>query len=84
MKVAVSIPDDIYSDADRTAARLGLNRSQLYARALRRYLAEESSGGMTTQIDEALGASSGLPRADQGDMAGVAASDLIDSGSWEW
>ena len=88
MKVAVSIPEDVYSEADRAAARLGLNRSQLYARALRRYLVEESSSEVTRLIDdvldETIGDSVGPGRGDQDDLAPVAAADLIDSGSWEW
>jgi len=34
VKVAVSLPTELIERADQTAARLGLNRSQLYARAL--------------------------------------------------
>ena len=80
VKVAVSIPDDIYSEADRIAARQGLNRSQLYARALRRYLDADRGDEITRRIDEVVGDVGGP--AD--DLAPVAAQDLIDTGSWEW
>ena len=80
MKVAVSIPDDIYTEADRLAELQGLNRSQLYARALRRYLAEDSGDEITRRIDEALGKVGVLGE----DLGRVAASDLVDTGGWEW
>lgn len=34
MKVAISIPDPVFEDAERIAQRLGVSRSQLYARAV--------------------------------------------------
>jgi len=34
MKVTISIPDPDFEAAERTAQRLGLSRSQLYARAV--------------------------------------------------
>lgn len=39
VKTAVSVPDDVFEQAEVRARRLGLNRSQLYTRALREYLA---------------------------------------------
>lgn len=84
MKVAVSIPDGVYSDADRAAARQGLNRSQLYTRALRRYLAEESGNEITRLIDQALEGSLESAGSETDDLASIEADDLIDSGSWEW
>jgi metal-responsive CopG/Arc/MetJ family transcriptional regulator len=38
MKTAVSIPDAVFRKAERLAKRLGKNRSELYAAALREYL----------------------------------------------
>ena len=40
MRTAVSIPDATFEEADELAARLGLSRSELYARALERYPAD--------------------------------------------
>lgn len=34
MKVAVSIPDAVFADAERLAKQLNASRSELYARAL--------------------------------------------------
>ena len=51
MKTAISIPDDVFKQAEQTAAGLGLSRSELYTRAVRTYL--ENCGGeqMTAQLD---------------------------------
>lgn len=52
MKTAVSIPDPLFEAADRTARRLRLSRSELYARALERYLAHESDDDVTARLND--------------------------------
>ena len=37
MKTAISIPDQIFNDAEGLAIRLGISRSQLYAKAVAEY-----------------------------------------------
>lgn len=78
MKVAVSIPDDLYAEADRVADQRGMNRSALYARALRRLLADEEGDALTRMIDATCSES------DRKDLADVTRADLIDTESWEW
>ena len=41
-KTAVSLPDDVYREADRYAKRTGKSRSWLYAEALAEYLARHA------------------------------------------
>ena len=55
MKTAVSIPDDIFSSADRLAKRLKMSRSELYARAVKRYVAECRHTGVKEKLDEVYG-----------------------------
>ena len=38
MKTAISVPDDIYSRAERKSEELGWSRSHLYAKAVSHYL----------------------------------------------
>lgn len=38
MKVAISIPDDVFAEADRMAAQLKTTRSALYGQALKAFL----------------------------------------------
>jgi predicted transcriptional regulator len=78
MKVAVSIPDDLYAEADRVAEQRGVNRSALYSRALRRLLADEEGDALTRMIDASC------DDQDREDLGGVARADLIDTESWEW
>ena len=51
MKTAVSIPDPLFEAADELAARLGISRSELYARALARELASESDESVSARLD---------------------------------
>jgi len=51
MKTAVSIPDDVFEDADRLARRLGHSRSQLYSRALREFVARHDPSSVTAALD---------------------------------
>jgi antitoxin MazE6 len=52
VKTAVSIPDALFEAADRAARRLGLSRSELYARALERFLGEEPDDAITARLDD--------------------------------
>jgi len=51
MKTAISIPDDVFTAADRLAAKLNQSRSQLYSRAVREYVARHSSDDVTSALD---------------------------------
>jgi metal-responsive CopG/Arc/MetJ family transcriptional regulator len=52
MKTAISIPDDIFASADRLAKQLHMSRSELYARAVQRYVMECRHTGVTETLDE--------------------------------
>lgn len=54
MKTAISLPDDIFEQATRQAAELGVSRSEFFARAARSYLDEIMARSLTQQIDQAL------------------------------
>lgn len=49
MKIAVSIPDRIFDAAERYARRRGIPRSQVYAEALTRFMAEQESDEELTE-----------------------------------
>ena len=51
MKTAVSIPDEIFGEAERLAAELGLSRSALYARALEAILREHGESELLADIN---------------------------------
>lgn len=52
MKTAVSIPDDLFHQADELAARLGKSRSEVYREALVDYVARREPGAVTRALDE--------------------------------
>lgn len=55
MKTAVSIPDDLFQEAEREARRLGLSRSELYARAVRAWLERNRDSAVTEALDQVYG-----------------------------
>ena len=54
MKVAVSIPDPVFAEAEALAKRMKLSRSKLYARALDAYVADNSADWTSEDINAAL------------------------------
>ena len=62
MKAAVSIPDDVFQEADRLARELKTSRSQLYSRALKEFLARHAPDQVTeamNRVCDEVGATSG-------------------------
>ena len=55
MKTAISIPDPVFQEADQTARRLGLSRSELFARAMVTYLEEHRGEGVKEALDRIYG-----------------------------
>jgi hypothetical protein len=51
MKTAVSIPDPVFSEAERLAKTLKKSRSQLYAEALEEYAARHDPDEVTAAWD---------------------------------
>jgi metal-responsive CopG/Arc/MetJ family transcriptional regulator len=58
MKTAVSIPDRVFQSAEKLAARLGVSRSELYAKALASLVEKHREDLITTQLNEVYGPSS--------------------------
>ncbi|MCC7291725.1 MAG: ribbon-helix-helix protein, CopG family [Phycisphaerales bacterium] len=52
MKTAVSIPDDVYREAERLARRLQTTRSDVYRRALAEFVARHSPDRVTEALDQ--------------------------------
>jgi metal-responsive CopG/Arc/MetJ family transcriptional regulator len=46
MKIAISVPDEIFEAGERLAKQLGLSRSQLYADALSAYFSERGAAAV--------------------------------------
>ncbi len=52
MKTAISIPDEVFEAAERTAKSLGVSRSELYATAVREYLERYRREGLTEKLNQ--------------------------------
>lgn len=78
MKTAISIPDDVFERAERTAARLGWSRSQLYTRAVAAFLVADGSDDPVTGALDRL-----VDQTDTGQGANPGRA-LINAGQWEW
>ena len=52
MKTAISLPDPIFHQAESVAKRLGVSRSELYAKALTEYLRKYNDEQITAKFNE--------------------------------
>lgn len=54
MKTAVSIPDEVFEEAERLARRLKRSRSAVYSQALAEYVARHAPDRVTEAMDLTL------------------------------
>ena len=52
MKTAVSLPDRLYYEAEKTAKSLGIPRSQLFAKALQEFIEHHKRENITEKLNE--------------------------------
>lgn len=55
MKVAISIPDSVFAEAEEVSKRLGLSRSQLYSRAVEALLKSHRGEGLKAALEAVYG-----------------------------
>jgi predicted transcriptional regulator len=51
MKIAISVPDEVFEAGEHLAQQLGISRSQLYAEALSSYLSERGAAAVTARLN---------------------------------
>jgi metal-responsive CopG/Arc/MetJ family transcriptional regulator len=51
MKTAISIPDSLYKKADLVADKMGIPRSQLYAKAVEEFLLNHDDNKITEKLN---------------------------------
>jgi metal-responsive CopG/Arc/MetJ family transcriptional regulator len=54
MRIAVSVPDDVFRAAERYARRARKSRSQLYAEALSEYLSRHAPDEVTEAMNQVV------------------------------
>lgn len=69
MKTAISLPDSLFQSAERIAARLGIPRSQLVARALEEFIQHHQSDQITERLNAIYGPQAGPDSPPQPDPA---------------
>jgi metal-responsive CopG/Arc/MetJ family transcriptional regulator len=52
MKTAISLPDQIFYEAEETARYMGIPRSKLYSNALMEYLQKNNRKNITEKLNE--------------------------------
>ena len=52
MKTAVSVPDDVFRQAEAVARRLRVSRSKLYTTAISEFLDRQQTGAVTERLNE--------------------------------
>ena len=55
LQTAISLPERLYKDAEKTAKSLGIPRSQLFAKALEEYITKHKRGEVTEKLNEIYG-----------------------------
>jgi len=55
MKVAVSVPDNIFEAAERLAKQRSVPRSQIFSEALAAYIESRGSEAVTSKLNEVYG-----------------------------
>lgn len=55
MKTAISIRDEVFEAAERTAQTLGMSRSELYSTAVKEFVSRHSSQRITERLNEVYG-----------------------------
>lgn len=79
MKTAVSVPDELFAQADRLARRTQRSRSEVYSAALREYVARHAPDEVTAGLEAVL-AEVGQP--DSGALTASAARRTIAASEW--
>lgn len=77
MKTAISIPDDLFDDAERLARALKKSRSRLYGDAVREYVARHSAERVTETLDRVC-----VEAGPGGDFTRAAARRTLERSDW--
>ena len=78
MKTAISLPDDLFADAERIARRLKKPRSRVYSEAIREYVARHDPDLVTRKLDEVVGALEGFKNG----FVPAAARKILEQSDW--
>lgn len=78
MKTAISLPDDLFAEAEKVARRLKKPRSRVYSDAIREYVARHDPDVVARKLNEVVGT---LERPDDG-FAAAAGRRILERTDW--
>lgn len=81
MKTAVSIPDELFHQADELARRQGKSRSAIYREALSEYVRRRDEGGITQAMNDVVASLGGDAGTDN--WSKEAARRALERSEWE-
>ncbi|HEY2901357.1 MAG TPA: CopG family transcriptional regulator [Polyangia bacterium] len=61
MKTAISVPDEVFANAERLARKLNRSRSELYSRAVAEYVARHAPDEITENMNRVVAGLGELP-----------------------
>ncbi|TGK20033.1 ChpI protein [Leptospira fluminis] len=82
MKTAVSIPDDLFKTAEKTAKRLGIPRSQLFARALEEFIKFHSKESITERLNRIYRKENNISKENSDDLSVEILRKSLKNDSW--
>jgi metal-responsive CopG/Arc/MetJ family transcriptional regulator len=80
MKTAISLPDELFAEVERLARRFGRRRSELYAAALREYVARHAPDEVTDALDRVVAEIGASPTEDR--FVDAAARRVLETTEW--
>ncbi|HEY8181096.1 MAG TPA: ribbon-helix-helix protein, CopG family [Thermoanaerobaculia bacterium] len=78
MKVAISLPDELFEETERLIRKVGKTRSEVYRMALEDYIARHDTGRVREAIDAALRHIEGS----DAEFATAAARKILERSEW--
>ena len=78
MKTAISLPDEVFQEADRLARRLKKSRSRLYREAVTEYVARHDPDAVTAAMDALVSELDTRPEA----FVAAAARRVLENAEW--
>ena len=82
MKTAVSVPDEVFDEAEHLAKHLKISRSELYAKALAEFVSRHSPDAVTDSFNRACSAVQGELDGEPDPVFQRAARKVLQSSEW--
>ncbi|XDD49683.1 ChpI protein [Leptospira sp. WS92.C1] len=82
MKTAISIPDELFKTAEKTAKKLGIPRSQLFAKALEEFIQSHSKESITEKLNKVYSSKSKETKNNIADLSVESLRKSLKNDSW--